>query len=248
MLGDAVKDEAPSEPVAALFEPLELDQLIPAEVSNEPFEPPSTTLPMRPTTCGLHGCMLSRLHSGMCQVDLSASDQRKRKVAKIYDAAPAPPPRVLYAAARAAGKIPAKKHPPQKTQKCKRVRKPAADASDAALVRQGSGGSSHAAADGYAIGKDARGDERDRHAAPLDVVSDGKPSAAPAAAPVIAAGLRRLPLEEAKVNEPSTKRRRRKRAAACDGDGSKQPRHSSTRAPKGELTRDHGRSNQRGAG
>ena len=51
--------------------------------------------------CGLFGCILSRVHSGMCEVPPQPRG-RDRRPAKVYDAEPAPAPRVLAAAARAA--------------------------------------------------------------------------------------------------------------------------------------------------
>ena len=51
--------------------------------------------------CGLFGCILSRVHSGMCEVPPQPRG-RDRRPAQVYDAEPAPAPRVLAAAARAA--------------------------------------------------------------------------------------------------------------------------------------------------
>ena len=61
-----------------------------------------------PVVCGLYGCILHRLHRGICQ-PAAEGGGRKRKVPTMYDAAPAPPPRELWKAARESGVIPAKK-------------------------------------------------------------------------------------------------------------------------------------------
>lgn len=69
----------------------------------------SSPNPRKEDVCGLHGCMLGRTHRGICQV-APIFHRRQPKKAHIYEASPAPPPKKLYEAARAAGKI----RPPQR--------------------------------------------------------------------------------------------------------------------------------------
>ncbi|KAL1525846.1 hypothetical protein AB1Y20_020680 [Prymnesium parvum] len=57
--------------------------------------------------CTFLGCPLSRMHTGKCLVQLEG--KRKRKPPQAYDAVPAPPPRELWQAARAAGVVVARK-------------------------------------------------------------------------------------------------------------------------------------------
>ena len=64
--------------------------------------------------CGLWGCQLSRTHSGLCRPTIVQPVGRARRKPKGYEAEPAPPPRVIHAAAREQGVLPAKKPPTKK--------------------------------------------------------------------------------------------------------------------------------------
>ena len=119
--------------------------------------------------CGLWGCQLSRTHSGLCRPTIVQPVGRARRKPKGYEAEPAPPPRVIHAAAREQGVLPAKK-PPTKKPPVPLALKGAGLASTAAAA---------AAADGHSS------DEMEVDAAAVDAATaqiDEEDAAAAAAA------------------------------------------------------------------
>ncbi len=75
-------------------------------------QPPPTEFVALPTTCGLWGCTLSRLHTGQCNV-VAPSGSRQRKKPPSFLAEPAADPRVLAREARSnmVGQPPKRKRP-----------------------------------------------------------------------------------------------------------------------------------------
>ena len=100
--------------------------------------------------CGLWGCPLSRLHTGLCAVPLGSSG-RERKRPRVFEGGAAEAPRKLYEAARAKGIVPPKQAARPAKPKQKRSRPEAeevaaasAEQSAAAMTAEAGGGEEEA--------------------------------------------------------------------------------------------------------
>ena len=106
-----MEEAGPSLPLVAAQ-----DEVPPLAVSVEAQEARACAeyVPATLETCGLWGCTLSRLHSGLCNVGVSTGRERKRP--RVFEGGPADPPSKLYEAARAAGRVPPKSSKPPKAK------------------------------------------------------------------------------------------------------------------------------------